>query len=114
MWTPWSQSLARMTERSQTLLRKGWAPEALEDELAGWTRSDLLSKNPIARTILALAQQGRSVDEIVDVVYKQALDAGGGLVDIGIWKRLLDAEVRSTARELVKGGFLSSATSTDA
>ena len=109
-WAILNRPLARMTKQAQTLLHKGWAPAVLEDELAGGTGSHPLPKNPMARTILALAQQGKSVDEIADVVYKQALDAGGGLVDIGIWKRLLDAEVRTTVRELVESGLLSSTT----
>ena len=106
MWAPWNRSLARITYRAQTLLHKGLAPRALEDDPTGRTRSAPLSKNPLARTVLALSQQGRSIDEIVDVVYTLALDAGGGLVHLGIWKRCLDSEVRGTHSDLIEAGFL--------
>ena len=70
--------------------------------------SDRLKKGGLAENVLVLAQEGRSEEEIVELVYQQALETGGWLVDIGVWRSLLDSEVRSTIRTLAKDGLLSS------
>ncbi|MDA0265089.1 MAG: hypothetical protein O3A93_12410 [Chloroflexi bacterium] len=59
---------------------------------------------PWSRRILALAQEGRAVDDIIDAIYAEASEAGGWLADIGVWRGLLESEVRRTYWELVRNG----------
>jgi len=63
------------------------------------------SSDPWGRTIVEQSH-GKSVREIVQVLYSAELGRGAGLVDIGMWKSLFDRSVLEAVGELARLGYV--------
>ena len=49
---------------------------------------------------------GRSVQDVVTILYREELTAGAGLVDIGLWKNLFDRSVVLSIMDLADRGYI--------
>lgn len=49
---------------------------------------------------------GRSVTEVIRILYREELANGAGLTDLGIWKSLFDRSVIQDINSLAQQGFL--------
>ena len=70
-------------------------------------RLDLVSavKDSRMGRILELAD-GKSVEEIAEVLYAEELRAGAWLVDIGVWRSLFDQDVVKTLNQMADLGYI--------
>ena len=49
---------------------------------------------------------GRSVGEIIDILFKQETRVGAGAVDIGLWRNVFDKRALKAISELNERGFI--------
>ena len=54
------------------------------------------------RRIIELGD-GKSIGEIIEVLYREEIQKGAWMVDIALWKSVFDRSVIKTIRELVDG-----------
>ena len=58
------------------------------------------------RRIIELGD-GRSISEIIDILYKEAIKAGASAIDIGLWWDLFNQSVVKTISQLANSGYIS-------
>lgn len=63
------------------------------------------TQDPWERRIVELAE-GRSIGEIIEILYREEIRSGAWAVDIGLWKHLFDQSVVNTMRELASRGHI--------
>ena len=63
-------------------------------------------EDPLQRRIIALAD-GRSMSEIIDILYGEEVCAGAWAADIGIWKGRFRDDATKVIGEIVRLGYIS-------
>ena len=67
--------------------------------------NDHPSHEPLERRIVELAD-GRSLAEIIQILYAEEVRAGAWIVDIALWKEVFDGSVMVAVRRLAERGCL--------
>lgn len=62
-------------------------------------------KDTWKRRIIDLAD-GKSIDETLDILFREEIRSGAWVVDVGIWRGLFDQDVIKTIGELADQGYI--------